>query len=170
MIHPTRSDRGQGVGDDEDEKNDQRSDSDAMPSQTAPINGETENLIKVLQEVDISSNQIKNQQKIATCENDDVLEKEADQMTQQSIAVCEDKTVAESNQREQEQEEMKGDPAMLSSSSLSSSSVCNDKKSQHAEEENKIEQEAETPAKEAKFLDKSFETKEGKSPAQSELA
>ena len=71
MIHPTRSDRGWGVGDDEDEKNDQRSDSDVMPSQTAPINNETENLIKVLQEVEISSNQIKNQQKIATCENDD---------------------------------------------------------------------------------------------------
>ena len=168
MIHPTRSDRGQGVGDDGDEKNDQRSDSDAMPSETAPINGETENLIKVLQEVDISSNQIKNQQKIATCENDDVLEKEADQITQQSIAVCEDKTVAESNQREQEQEEMKGDPAMLSSNSLRSS-VCIDKKSLHAEEENKIEQEAETPAKEAEILDKSFETVETKSPAQSEL-
>ena len=168
MIHPTRSDRGQGVGDDGDEKTELRSDSDAMPSQTAAINCETENLIKVLQEVDISSNQIKNQQKIATCENDDVLEKEADQITQQSIAVCEDKTVAESNQREQEQEEMKGDPAMLSNSSLRSS-VCNDKKSQHAEEENKIQQEAETPAKEAKILDKSFETEERKSPAQSEL-
>ena len=83
-------------------------------------------------------------------------------MTQQSIAACEDKTVAGSNE--------KGDPAMLSSSSLSSSSVCNDKKSLHAEEENKIEQETETPVKEAKILDKSFETEERKSPAQSELA
>ena len=71
MIHPTRSDQDKGVRDDEDEKNDQRSDSDAVPSQTAATNCETENLIKVLQEVEISSNQIKNQQKIATCENDD---------------------------------------------------------------------------------------------------
>ena len=64
---------------------------------------------------------------------------------------------------------MKGDPAMLSSNSLSSS-VCNDKKSLHAEEENKIEQETETPAEEAKILDKSFESEERKSPAQNELA
>ena len=60
MIHPTRGDRGQDVSDEEEdeeeeeeeESKDQRSVSDAMPPQTAPINDETAYLEQVIQEVE----------------------------------------------------------------------------------------------------------------------